>query len=46
MAYFFRHAAGQAEYQRDVLERARGVGYARAADVIEWSRQVLAAVRR
>jgi hypothetical protein len=40
------HDAGQTEYQRAVLERARGAASARAEGVIEWSRQVLAAVRR
>jgi WD40 repeat protein len=42
MAYFFRHVAGQADYQRAMLEQARGIGYPRAQEVIDWSRRILA----
>jgi WD40 repeat protein len=41
LAYFFRHVAGQAEYQRIVLEAARAAEYARGDAVIEWARRIL-----
>jgi eukaryotic-like serine/threonine-protein kinase len=41
LAYFFRHVAGQAEYQRELLERALGRPYPRAAEVLDWSRRAL-----
>jgi eukaryotic-like serine/threonine-protein kinase len=43
LSYFFRHVAGQAEYQRELLERAHGRPYPRAAEVLDWSRRALAA---
>jgi WD40 repeat protein len=44
--YFFRHVRGQAAYQREVLERARGTAYPRAMEVIDWSEQRLQAPGR
>lgn len=45
LGYFFRHVAGQATYHRELLERARGVPYPRAQDVLDWSATVLQARR-
>jgi eukaryotic-like serine/threonine-protein kinase len=39
LAYLFRHVAGQAEYQRELLERAHGRPYPRAGEVLDWSRR-------
>ena len=38
--YFFRHAAGQAEFQLDLLQKA-GERFSRAGDVLAWSRATL-----
>lgn len=39
--YFFRHAAGQAEYQLELIA-ASGESFPRAQEVIDWSRRLLA----
>jgi eukaryotic-like serine/threonine-protein kinase len=42
LGYFFRHVAGQAGYQRVLLERAHGRPYPRGDEVLDWSRRTLA----
>jgi WD40 repeat protein/tRNA A-37 threonylcarbamoyl transferase component Bud32 len=44
--YYFRHVGGQAAYQREVLERARGVVYERGQEVLDWSAKLLHAPGR
>ncbi len=41
LEYFFRHVAGQAEYQLHLLQQA-GERFPRANDVLAWSRATLA----
>jgi WD40 repeat protein len=41
LGYFFRHVAGQAEYQRQLRERLRGSPYPRGGEVLAWSRETL-----
>ena len=41
LSYFLRHVAGQAEYQRLLLERARGAVYPSGDAVIDWTRRIL-----